>query len=163
MPYDDASVANLVLLGVYHHLADPARFLDEARRVLEPGGRVVMLEPHCSPLSSVAYRMLHHEDVDFGSDGFTPVVSDVPLEGNLAQTTVAFFRHDEELARRWPELALVERKRLSLFVYPLSGGFSKRPLLPAGAYKPLEAVERALSPVLAPAAAFRSLIVLERR
>ena len=163
MPYDDGSVANLVLLDVYHHLADPARFLDEARRVLKPGGRVIMLEPHCSPLSSVAYRMLHHEDVDFGGDGFTPAVSDVPLEGNLAQTTVAFFRNDEELARRWPELALVERRRLSLFVYPLSGGFSKRPLLPAGAYKPLDAVERALSPVLAPAAAFRSLIVLERR
>ena len=98
--------------------------------------------------------MLHHEDVDFGGDGFTPAVSDVPLEGNLAQTTVAFFRNDEELARRWPELALVERRRLSLFVYPLSGGFSKRPLLPAGAYEPLIAVERALSPVLAPARRF---------
>jgi SAM-dependent methyltransferase len=163
MPYEDGSVANLALLDVYHHLADPAGFLDEARRVLAPGGRVVLLEPHCSPVSSLAYRLLHHEEVDFGGDGFTPAVSDVPLEGNIAQATAAFFRHADELARRWPELALVERRRLSLIVYPLSGGFSKRPLLPAAAYKPLSAVERVLTPLLAPVAAFRVLVVLERR
>ena len=39
LPYAEASVANLVLVDVFHHLARPARFLDEASRVLAPGGR----------------------------------------------------------------------------------------------------------------------------
>jgi SAM-dependent methyltransferase len=45
LPYEDGSVANLVLIDVFHHLARPARFLDEAVRVLAPAGRVVLLEP----------------------------------------------------------------------------------------------------------------------
>ena len=47
LPYADASVANLVLVDVFHHLPRPADFLDEARRALRSGGRVVLLEPYC--------------------------------------------------------------------------------------------------------------------
>ena len=50
LPYKDGELANVVMLDVYHHLPQPAAFLDEARRSLAPGGRVVMLEPHVSPL-----------------------------------------------------------------------------------------------------------------
>ena len=37
LPYEDASLANLVLVDVFHHLPRPAAFLDEATRVLAPG------------------------------------------------------------------------------------------------------------------------------
>ena len=69
----------------------------------------------------------------------------------------------DELESRWPELAIVERRLLALFLYPLSGGFGQRALLPAALYRPLAALERALSPVLGRALAFRCLVVLERR
>ena len=59
-------------------------------------------------------------------------------------------------------LAMVERRRLTLFVYILSGGYSRRPLAPGALYRPLSAVEWLLSPLL-PVAAFRCLVVLERR
>ena len=84
-------------------------------------------------------------------------MSDDPLDANLAQTTVAFFRSDDELARRWPELALVERRRFSFFVYPLSGGFSRRPLLPAARVPAASARSSARwRRVLGRVAAFRS-------
>ena len=54
LPYGDGSLANLVLIDVFHHLADPAGFLDEASRTLAPGGRVVILDPYCSPVSTLA-------------------------------------------------------------------------------------------------------------
>src|SRR6266536_2976667 len=38
IPYGDSSVANLVLIDVFHHLPRPTRFLDEAVRVLVHGG-----------------------------------------------------------------------------------------------------------------------------
>jgi SAM-dependent methyltransferase len=161
LPYDDGELANVVMLDVYHHLPRPAAFLDEARRALAPGGRVVMLEPYCSPLSSLAYR-LHHERLELDADGFAESDSTDPLDANLAQTTLAFYRQRDEYGRRWPELPLVEDRLLSLLVYPLSGGFTRRPLLPAAAYRPLSAAERVLSPLL-PLAAFRCLVVLERR
>jgi SAM-dependent methyltransferase len=161
LPYGDGELANIVMLDVYHHLPRPAAFLDEARRALAPGGRVVMLEPYCSPLSSLAYR-LHHERLELDADGFAESDSTDPLDANLAQTTLAFYRQRDEYGRRWPELPLVEDRLLSLLVYPLSGGFTRRPLLPAAAYGPLSAAERVLSPLL-PLAAFRCLVVLERR
>ena len=163
LPYEDATVANLVLVDVFHHLPRPGRFLDEARRALAPGGRVVMLEPYCSPLSALGYR-LHHERLELDASGFAedPVTARSPMEANLAQTTLAFFRQTGELRRRWPELELAERRLLSLFLYPLSGGFSRRQLVPDRLYGPLAALERLLSP-LAPLAAWRCLIVLARR
>ena len=161
LPYADGEVANVVMLDVFHHLARPAAFLDEARRVLAPGGRVVMLEPYVSPLSGVAYRF-HHERLELDADGFAESESLDPLDANLAQTTLAFFRQRGEYARRWPELSVVEDELLSFLVYPLSGGFTKRPLLPARVYRPLDAVERALTPALGRLAAFRCLVVLER-
>jgi len=163
LPYEDASVGNLVLVDVFHHLADPARFLDEAARVLRPGGRAVLLEPYCSPLSRLAYRF-HHERLDLAADPFAsdPRVATGAMEANIATTTLAFFGRAEELAERWPQLELVERRRLSLVVYPLTGGFSRRALLPRALYRPLTLLERALAP-LNLLAALRCLLVLERR
>jgi SAM-dependent methyltransferase len=163
LPYSDGSLANLVLVDVFHHLARPARFLDEAVRVLAPGGRVVLLEPYCSPVSTFAYRHFHHEEIDltrppFGDDAS---LDTSPLSANEARPTLAFFRNTNELGERWPQLELVERRRLALFLYALSGGFSRRQLVPVRAYRPLAALERLLSP-LAPLLAFRCLVVLEQ-
>ena len=49
----------------------------------------------------------------------------------VSATTLAFFRHADELAERWPQLRIVERRRLAVLAYPLSGGFTGRQLVPA--------------------------------
>ena len=164
LPYPDRSLANLVLIDVFHHVARPARFLAEASRTLAPGGRVVVLDPYCSPVSTFAYRRFHHERVDLQAEGLEddPQVATAPLESNQARATLVFFRNLPEFQRRWPELAVVERCRLAFFLYPLSGGFSRPPLVPLSLYQPLSRLESLLRP-LAPLLAFRCLVVLERR
>lgn len=165
LPFEDGALANLVLVDVYHHLARPARFFDEAVRVLAPGGRVVILDPHCSPLSRVAYSRLHHERMDLGADPFADdeVVATAPLESNIARATLAFFRAQAVYAERWPELPQVERQRLSVLAYLLSGGFTMTRLVPRPLEAPLVALERLVERPLAPLAGFRCLVVLERR
>jgi SAM-dependent methyltransferase len=164
LPYVDASVANLILIDVFHHLSSPARFFDECRRVLMPGGRVVILDPYCSALSTPAYKHLHHERTDLS----VPPLSDAPelagsaLDSNQARATLVFFRAPGQFTERWPELRIVERMRLAFLLYPLSGGYSRRPLVPAALYRPLALLERALQP-LGRVGAFRCLVVLERR
>jgi SAM-dependent methyltransferase len=164
LPDGDGTLANILMLDVFHHLADPARFLDEATRALRPGGRVLMVEPYCSLVSTFFYRRYHHERTDLGADPFAPdaITATRPLESNQARATLVFYRHRAELGRRWPQLALVEERRLAFVAYPLTGGFSRRPLVPAAAYRPLQLLERGLRP-LAPLLAFRCLVVLERR
>jgi len=164
LPYADGSVANLVLIDVFHHLARPAAFLDEAVRVLRPGGRVIVLDPYCSPVSTPLYRRFHHERTDLGVDPFgdDPQVGTSSLASNQARATLAFFRARSHLTTRWPALVVVERSRLALLAYPLSGGFTGRRLVPVRLGRALQRLEPALA-WAAPALAFRCLVVLERR
>lgn len=164
LPYADAALANLVLIDVFHHVASPARFLDEAVRVLRPGGRVTILDPYCSPVSGPLYRAFHTERTDLTASPFDedPRVDRAPFDSNQARATLAFFRATAELERRWPELRLVERRRLALLAYPLSGGFTRRQLVPESIGRALIRLEPALS-WAAPVFAFRCLVVLERR
>ncbi len=142
LPYEDGSVANLVLVDVLHHVPQPTRFFDEAKRVLKNGGRIVLLEPYCSPVSYRLYRAFHHETTDLGVDPFADdaLSTDEALDSNQAIPTLLLFRHADEFRRRWPELTLEERRRLALLAYPLSGGWRRRRALPKAALKP--AVER---------------------
>jgi SAM-dependent methyltransferase len=164
LPYDAGSVANLVLIDVFHHLASPTRFLDSAERVLAAGGRVVMLEPYCSPASYAAYRRFHHERTDLSAPPFDDDTQAAasPMASNQARATLVFFRHRDEYERRWPALPVVERRLLAHVTYPLSGGLTRPQLAPALAYRPLALLDRALSP-LSRWLAFRCLVVLERR
>lgn len=161
--YADSSLANLVMIDVLHHLPHPRQFFDEAARVLQPGGRVVMVEPYCSPLSGLAYRYLHHEGASTRVDPLdgAALSSNRALDANNAVPTLVFWRHLNRFRSLYPTLEVVERRRFSFVLYPLSGGFTRGQLVPGIAARPLRSIEWLLRP-LAPLAALRCLVVLER-
>ena len=45
LPFDDDEFDAVLFVAALHHVPDPARALQEARRVLRPGGRLFALEP----------------------------------------------------------------------------------------------------------------------
>src|SRR5205085_6010329 len=103
MPYEDGSVANLIMVDVLHHLPRPSLFLREGARVLRQGGRVVMLEPYCSPVSRLAYDRLHDEPTDFSADPFgeQALSSSTPFDSNVALPTLMFWRDLAEFQSRF--------------------------------------------------------------
>jgi SAM-dependent methyltransferase len=165
LPLAAASFANIVLFDVLHHLERPRRFLVEAARVLAPGGRLIMVEPAITPVSWVFFKLFHEEPVRLGEDPLADGPLDPnrsPMAANQAIPTRLFGRDRAALAAAIPALRLVECRRMSLFAYPLSGGFKPWSLIPAAAAAPLLKLERAIEPVLAPLMAFRLLAVMER-
>lgn len=166
LPFPEASMANLIVLDVLHHLARPAAFIAEAARVLRPGGRLIMLEPAITPLSWVFYAVLHHEPVVLRTDplaGAADASRHQPFDANQAIPTLMLGRHRRRFEAAFPEFAIVTLRRLSFFAYPLSGGFRAWSLLPAAAVGPILWLEDRLEPLLGPLMAFRLLVVMERR
>jgi len=165
LPFADGSVGALVLFDVLHHLWAPAKFFQEAVRVLRPGGRIVLCEPYISPVSSVVYRLFHEEPVDMRTQPLAEHgASDKdPFESNQAIPTLLHRTHGRrEFERRFPMLKIVRFERLAGLSYPATGGFSRPPLLPAGLWRVLLALEDRLPASVYRLIGFRLLAVVER-
>lgn len=178
LPFPDGSLDNLVMQDVLHHLPQPLAFFREARRVLRVGGRVVMMEPYISPASRVVFKLAHPEPVVMGARifgdemgaegeggyGNDPLVfsGEGAFASNQAIPTLLFYRDRQRFERRFPDLPILRRRRLSCLVYPLSGGFSGPCLLPQVAWPLAWGAEWCLAP-LAGLMGFRLVVVVEKR
>jgi SAM-dependent methyltransferase len=161
LPFAAASVANLLVIDLLHHLADPHVFFDEAVRVLRSGGRVLAIEPYISPLSWVGYRLLHHEDIYFG--GFHRAADKPdPWAGNLALPNLLFGRHAPDFSARHPALKIIRRRRFSVLDFQLAGGFKPYAFIQSRRlYDWALRLDRRLD-WLGPLVGFRILCVIER-
>jgi SAM-dependent methyltransferase len=165
LPYADGSVGALVLFDVLHHVPSPRKFFEEAVRVLVSGGRIVMCEPHISPLSYPVYKFLHEEPLDMGADPLALHVADGardPFDSNQGIPTLLFGRERQAFTRAFPALSIARVELLSGFSLPASGGFSHRPFLPWSIWSLWHRIDTRLPPALLRLLAFRMLIVLER-
>ncbi|MEQ8667341.1 MAG: class I SAM-dependent methyltransferase [Rhodospirillales bacterium] len=166
LPFPESAFDNIVMFDVFHHLERPRLFLEEAVRILPRGGRVIMVEPAMTPVSTFFYHHFHPEPVDMDADPFAVAEPDPdrdPYDSNQAVPSLMFQQRKARLASELPDLELKACKKLSLFVYPLTGGFRPWSLMPSSLVPTLLRVEDALLPILGALMAFRILIVLERR
>jgi SAM-dependent methyltransferase len=168
MPFPDGDFSGIVMLDVLHHLQRPLVFLREAARVLRVGGRLAMIEPGMSVVARQFYQRFHQEPADMTADPFREDLrqsGDDPFDSNQALPSLLFGSKAarDRVAQAVPQLFVVENRWLSLFAYPLSGGFKPWSLIPSGAVAPTLGLEQALLPVLGPLLGFRLMTVLERR
>ena len=165
LPFAPSSFENIVMFDVLHHIVRPRAFFTEAVRVLRKGGRLVMVEPAITPLSGIFYRFLHPEPVDFHVDPLAEQAGDPKRDAfaaNQAVPILLFRKRHSAFQQAFPQFKFCETSFLSLFTYPLSGGFRSWSLIPAGAVRSLLRLEDSLLPLLGPLMAFRMLVVLER-
>jgi SAM-dependent methyltransferase len=121
------SVSNLILFDVWHHLRYPGTALAEFRRVLAPGGRVIIFDPAISLTGRVIYGLFHHEPVGMGlrvtwdaPSGFQPADADY-FAAQGAATRLFWRREDPVRLTGWE---LNEVTPLPSFEYFATGGFS---------------------------------------
>jgi len=162
MPFENEEIANIVMIDVLHHLYNPVKFLLEADRVLKRNGRVVMLEPFPSPFSLLVYKKFHPEPFIFNVDYFSKndLQDKDPWDSNQAIPYLIFFKNagkfNKDFGKRFK---IVKKEKLSFILYPASGGFENKSIIPDLLIKPFKGLERLLSP-LKSLLAFRCFIVL---
>jgi SAM-dependent methyltransferase len=160
LPFREGSFDNILGVDFIHHLERPQAFLDEAARVLRPGGRVVAVEPYLSPFADFITRHFHHEaderhhEAGPKKDALT---SDVRLPTDL------FVKNPERLARTCPRLRLrTAQIHTTSLAYALSGGFTYRSFLPSVFVPLVDAFDRIATAPLRRFTAFKLLVALER-
>ncbi len=166
LPSGKNAFANIVMLDVLHHLEFPVRFLQEAMRTLEPGGRIVMVEPAITFGSSLFYRLIHHEPVVMSADPLVdgePDPARDPYDSNQAIPTLLVTKYRRKQQQLIPGLKLRNVEWFSFLAYPLSGGFKPWSLISEPMARRLLGLEKFLERPLGRIFGFRVLIVFEKR
>lgn len=144
----DNSLDVITLTNVLHHLKSPIAFLNRSASKLKSGGKVIATEPYFSLLSTVIFKHLHHEPVDFRIS--EPDLRDVqgPLSSaNIALPWLIFFRRREWLQRLSDnfDVTNVSVRPFSALSYMVTGGISHRLPVPGFVYRMLFRADFSLS------------------
>jgi SAM-dependent methyltransferase len=162
LPFDDAGLRAILMTNVLHHVPEPRCFFAEAARCLAPAGTICMVEPWVTLWSRWVYARFHHEPFDpaaakwsFNSAG--------PMSGaNGALPWMIFERDRDQFELEFPSLAIRTVEPMMPFRYLLSGGMSRRSLMPAWTFDFWQAVERLLGPCMRHLGMF-ALVVIVRK
>jgi SAM-dependent methyltransferase len=161
LPLRKGSLRAIVMTDVFHHIAQPRRFLQESARCVREAGRLVMVEPWVTCWSRLIYARFHHEpfqpeatDWEFPSTG--------PLSGaNGALPWIIMERDRGQFEAEFPQWRICLLRPQMPFRYLLSGGVSFKPLVPEWSFSFWRHLEGWLRPGMAHWAMF-ALIVLRR-
>jgi len=165
LTFTDASLSDLLMVDVFHHLRYPGTALKEFQRVLKPGGRVIMMEPGLSALGYLVFGPLHPEPIGTAKqiqwsapEGWSPEKIDYYSgQGNATRIFVQNYFASE--LRDWK---VVEVKRIPALAYAASGGYSGPQLYPTFAYPFVKLLEKLMQP-FPKLFTTRLLVVLENK
>jgi hypothetical protein len=165
LTFEDASVANLILFDVWHHLEFPGTALAEFERVLAKGGRLVIFDPGMGLLGRIVYGAFHHEPLGLKEEirwWAPPHFSPTEMTYYAAQGNAQRIFCSDEFSQQLASWNIVRRERLAALPYICSGGFSGPQLYPDQLYPAFEALDRAAN--VAPSLfSTRLLVALEKK
>lgn len=131
LPFRSGSFTGVLGVHMFHHLHDPVAFLNEAARVLSPGGALVLFEPNFNRLSRLVFGRLHPERFDGSQTGWSEEQPIADTDANQALAWIIFFRDRERLRREVPALEFDSSRPVSSLSFALTGGYLLKPLLPS--------------------------------
>lgn len=167
-PFADAQFDFLIASNMIHHVPYPSKFFAEARRILKPGGKLLVQDVNCSLLMRIMLHLMRIEGYSYDVDVFDdrqPVNDPADLwSGNNAVPNMLFDDQDRFHARV-PGFRIVERGFGEVLVYLASGGVTAKTFfvpLPRWALRVLKLIDDALGFVAPQIFALQRRVVLER-
>ena len=160
--------SNIIALDVLHHLASPLSFFESAAQTLRPGGRLVLMEPAATKFGRIFYSSFHHEPIrvkeirppfTFKSNGPDGTFANMGMGVGLFES----YRDYMDQIFRTNGLKILSVQYRDVLAYPLTGGYSKRQLLPTNCLRWLHAIECRMPQSIMRHIGLRMLIVIEKK
>jgi SAM-dependent methyltransferase len=145
LPFADGTVSAIFMTHVFHHIPDVRKFLSEATRVLKPGGAVAMIDVAATPFAGVFFRNLHPEPFLPKEKNWVFEQGDSMLDSNQALSWIVFQRDRRLFEAEFPQLKIEAVQYLPWLPYLMSGGVTKRNLVPRFATGPIIAVDKLMA------------------
>ncbi|MDE6451709.1 MAG: class I SAM-dependent methyltransferase [Odoribacter sp.] len=143
LSFADRSVSHLILFDVWHHLQYPRQVMEEFKRVLVPGGRVIIFEPCIGLMGAAVYGWFHKEPVawfDRIERGYREDIENFGYYAAQGNATRIF--GSSEYKDIYAGFSMMYKRKYSALAYVLSGGYSGRQFYPDCFYKGLKGMEK---------------------
>jgi methyltransferase family protein len=144
----DESLDVITVTNVLHHLKMPMDFLNRAAVKLKRGGKIIATEPFFSVVSTVVFKYLHHEAIDFRiSEPELGHVEGPLTSANIALPWLIFCRKREWLQRLNEnyDVRNLSIRPFSALSYMATGGISHRLPVPRFLYHTFFPIDLAIS------------------
>lgn len=167
-PFEDEAFDFVIEVNTIHHLAHPLQFFTEARRILKPGGRLIIHDVHGSVFMRGVLRLQRHEGYDFNVDVFDPAVPcNDPADPWSANNAVIdlLFEDRARFAANVPYFKLIHHRYTEFLTILNSGGvIAEAPHvpLPRPLVEAIASVDRVLTQKFPDLFASHVQMVLER-
>ena len=128
-PFDENSFDFLIASNMIHHLPSPVQFLQEARRILKPGGVLLIQDVNCSLLMRIMLNLMRIEGYSYEIDIFDPsAIATDPEDlwsGNNAIPNL-LFDDVERFHKEVPFFKVVKTGFSECLTYLASGGVTAK-------------------------------------
>jgi len=143
LPFDTGSLRAILLTHVFHHIPDPAAFLAEATRALVDGGVISIIDVAHTPFARLLFGRFHPEAYESKTADWALDTSQVYGGANQAMSWIVFQRDAARFRQRFPTLSIEVVEYLPWLGYMLSGGVTKRNLVPDAIVPAIRLADRA--------------------
>jgi SAM-dependent methyltransferase len=130
LPFPDKSLQAIALTHVLHHIPEVEKFFHEAVRTLIPGGVITMIEVAHTPFARFFFDKFHPEPYDDTPDTWDFTQRHSMMDSNQALSWMIFVRDKKRFQSEFPELEIEEISYTPWLTYLLSGGVTKKYLIP---------------------------------
>ncbi|MGL4632080.1 MAG: class I SAM-dependent methyltransferase [Leadbetterella sp.] len=146
LPFQENELDSISMINVFHHIPNPNLFLEEAYRTLKSGGKIIMIEPANTMLGRFIYKNFHHEPFD--EKGDREIAPGNPLSNSNQALPFIYLKRDKHVFQsQFPKFRIEQMYPHSPFNYILSGGLSKKSLVPEKSFQLFDFIERIFKPL----------------
>jgi SAM-dependent methyltransferase len=161
IPFSNCSLRAILMIDVFHHIPDVAKFLAEAERTLLRGGIVAMIEPWMTSWSKFIYRYFHSEPFDPKAKSWQFPCLGPLSSANGALPWIVFDRDRNIYETRFRGLRLKSITLDHPFSYLASGGIAFRSIFPSWSFSFLRKIEHKCSSFMESIAMFAKIVLIK--